>query len=92
MNLSQVLPRLFVGSCPADADDISHLKTELRHHGDLEPSDRPRSRLPGLGLAPSVKLSVENWTSRCTELRSTITTGVTCWRSCPTACNPWTSC
>ena len=28
MNLSQVLPRLFVGSCPADADDINHLKTD----------------------------------------------------------------
>lgn len=29
MNFSQVLPRLFVGSCPADASDISHLKTEF---------------------------------------------------------------
>ena len=28
MNLSQVLPRLFVGSCPSHADDISHLKTD----------------------------------------------------------------
>ena len=28
MNLNQVLPRLFVGLCPSQADDISHLKTE----------------------------------------------------------------
>jgi protein-tyrosine phosphatase len=28
MNLSQVLPRLFVGSCPTHADDINHLKTD----------------------------------------------------------------
>jgi protein-tyrosine phosphatase len=28
MNLSQVLPRLFVGSCPANADDINHLKAD----------------------------------------------------------------
>jgi protein-tyrosine phosphatase len=28
MNLSQVLPQLFVGSCPASADDINHLKTD----------------------------------------------------------------
>ena len=29
MNLSQVLPRLFVGSCPADASDINRLRTEF---------------------------------------------------------------
>jgi protein-tyrosine phosphatase len=28
MNLSQVLPRLFVGSCPTHTDDIDHLKTD----------------------------------------------------------------
>jgi atypical dual specificity phosphatase len=28
MNLSQVLPRLFVGSCPSHAEDISHLKAD----------------------------------------------------------------
>jgi len=28
MHLSQILPRLFVGSCPANADDINHLKTD----------------------------------------------------------------
>ncbi len=28
MNLSQVLPRLFVGSCPTNADDINHLKVD----------------------------------------------------------------
>ena len=28
MNLSQILPRLFVGSCPTHADDINHLKTD----------------------------------------------------------------
>jgi len=28
MNLSQVVPRLFVGSCPSHADEISHLKTD----------------------------------------------------------------
>ncbi len=28
MHLSQILPRLFVGSCPAKADDINHLKTD----------------------------------------------------------------
>ena len=28
MHLSQVLPRLFVGSCPTHADDINHLKTD----------------------------------------------------------------
>jgi atypical dual specificity phosphatase len=28
MNLSQVLPRLFVGSCPTTSDDIDHLKVE----------------------------------------------------------------
>ena len=28
MNLSQVVPRLFVGSCPTNTDDIDHLKAE----------------------------------------------------------------
>ena len=28
MNLSQVVPRLFVGSCPTTTDDIDHLKVE----------------------------------------------------------------
>ena len=28
MNPSQVLPRLFVGSCPANSDDIDRLKTD----------------------------------------------------------------
>jgi atypical dual specificity phosphatase len=28
MHLSQVLPRLFVGSCPANADDFNHLKAD----------------------------------------------------------------
>jgi protein-tyrosine phosphatase len=28
MHLSQILPQLFVGSCPARADDINHLKTD----------------------------------------------------------------
>lgn len=28
MNLSQILPRLFVGACPTHADDINHLKTD----------------------------------------------------------------
>ena len=28
MNLSQILPRLFVGSCPTNADDINHLKVD----------------------------------------------------------------
>ena len=28
MNLSQVQPRLFVGSCPTSTDDIDHLKAE----------------------------------------------------------------
>ena len=28
MHPSQILPRLFVGSCPAKADDINHLKTD----------------------------------------------------------------
>ncbi len=28
MNLSQILPRLFVGSCPTRADDIDHLKAD----------------------------------------------------------------
>lgn len=28
MNLSQILPSLFVGSCPTTASDISHLKTD----------------------------------------------------------------
>jgi atypical dual specificity phosphatase len=28
MNLSRVLPKLFVGSCPASTDDINHLKAE----------------------------------------------------------------
>ena len=28
MNFSQILPRLFVGSCPTHADDINHLKTD----------------------------------------------------------------
>jgi protein-tyrosine phosphatase len=28
MNLSEVLPQLFVGSSPANADDINHLKTD----------------------------------------------------------------
>jgi protein-tyrosine phosphatase len=28
MHLSQILPRLFVGSCPARADDINQLKTD----------------------------------------------------------------
>ncbi len=28
MNLSQILPRLFVGSCPARTDDIDHLKAD----------------------------------------------------------------
>lgn len=28
MNISQVVPRLFVGSCPTSTDDIDHLKAE----------------------------------------------------------------
>jgi protein-tyrosine phosphatase len=28
MNLNQILPRLFVGSCPTNADDINHLKVD----------------------------------------------------------------
>jgi hypothetical protein len=28
MNLSQVLPRFFVGSCPTTKDDIDHLKAD----------------------------------------------------------------
>ena len=28
LNLTQVLPRFFVGSCPTHADDINHLKTD----------------------------------------------------------------
>jgi atypical dual specificity phosphatase len=28
MNLSQILPRLFVGSCPTRTDDIDHLKAD----------------------------------------------------------------
>jgi atypical dual specificity phosphatase len=28
MNLSQILPRLFIGSCPTSADDINRLKTD----------------------------------------------------------------
>ena len=28
MNLSQVVPRLFVGACPTNTDDIDHLKAE----------------------------------------------------------------
>ena len=28
VNLDQILPRLFVGSCPTQADEINHLKTE----------------------------------------------------------------
>ncbi|MEN6458980.1 MAG: dual specificity protein phosphatase family protein [Thermoguttaceae bacterium] len=28
MNLSQVLPRFLIGSCPTTADDISHLQTD----------------------------------------------------------------
>ena len=28
MNLTQVVPRLFVGSCPTTTDDIDHLKAE----------------------------------------------------------------
>ena len=28
MNLSQILPHLFVGSCPTHADDIDHLKVD----------------------------------------------------------------
>ena len=28
MHLSQILPQFFVGSCPANADDINHLKTD----------------------------------------------------------------
>ena len=29
MNHSQILPRLFVGSCPATTEDINHLKADL---------------------------------------------------------------
>ena len=35
MNLSQILPRLFVGSCPTHADDINHLKTDYGITGVL---------------------------------------------------------
>ena len=28
MNLNQVLPRLFIGSCPMTTDDISHLNAD----------------------------------------------------------------
>ncbi len=28
MKLNQILPRLFVGSCPVNADDINHLKVD----------------------------------------------------------------
>ena len=28
MNLNQILPRLFVGSCPINADDINHLEVD----------------------------------------------------------------
>ncbi|MGO8749610.1 MAG: dual specificity protein phosphatase family protein [Thermoguttaceae bacterium] len=54
MNLSQVLPRLFVGSCPADTSDISRLKTEFGitailnlqtdHDLDCRDLDWPRSK------------------------------------------------
>ena len=50
MHLSQILPQLFVGSCPARADDINHLQNRLRHHGHPESANRPRLRLLGLGL------------------------------------------
>ena len=53
MNLSQILPKLFVGSCPTTADDISYLKTDcgitailsLQTDHDLDYCDLDWSRL-----------------------------------------------
>jgi protein-tyrosine phosphatase len=53
MNLSQILPKLFVGSCPTTADDISRLKTDygitailsLQTDNDLDYCDLDWSRL-----------------------------------------------
>ncbi|MEN6449704.1 MAG: dual specificity protein phosphatase family protein [Thermoguttaceae bacterium] len=55
MNLSQVLPRLLVGSCPTNADDINHLKVEygvtavlsLQTDNDLDYCDLDWNRIEG---------------------------------------------
>ena len=63
MDLSQILPKVFVGSCPAHAEDIDHLKTDygitailsLQTDHDLDYWDldfnRLESRCRELGIA-----------------------------------------
>jgi atypical dual specificity phosphatase len=64
MNLSQILPRLFVGSCPTRPDDIDHLKADygitailnLQTDSDLDYCDLDWGRLEGPCQALGVEL------------------------------------
>ena len=55
MTVSQLLPQLFVGSCPANIDDIDSLKTDhaitailsLQTDDELDHSELGRSRIEG---------------------------------------------